>query len=404
MNTFNTIIITSIIFAKSIWCENAELPHHYPQDNFALIHPEKLAILKQPASNAHISSEIEKMCKSADDIIKDKKEFTVTFNNPKGQEFRNNYFSMGPYWWPNPDTENGLPYIRKDGRVNPERDQISDRDEIRSFIKAIEAMAIAYYATGNEKYAQYGIHLLEVWFLNNDTKMSPNMVNAQAIPGLHEGRGTGIIDSHKFIHLVDYITILKSSKSWSQEHEKAIAEWFTQFLNWLLTHKYGNDESDSKNNHGTAFDMQVIAIALHLKKYDWVKNRIQSHTIPRIDSQIEPTGEQPLETARTKSWNYICENLHNFYLIGLMAKKVGIDLFHYTNPSGGGYQAALNYAIPYTLTPKIWPHKMIVEFQIDRLQVSTNIAAALYEDNEKYLQYLKDLDWSDLPIRYFLKF
>ena len=30
------------------------------------------------------------------------------------------YASMGPYWWPNPDTPNGLPYVRRDGVGNPE--------------------------------------------------------------------------------------------------------------------------------------------------------------------------------------------------------------------------------------------------------------------------------------------
>ena len=30
------------------------------------------------------------------------------------------YASMGPYWWPNPDTPNRLPYVRRDGEKNPE--------------------------------------------------------------------------------------------------------------------------------------------------------------------------------------------------------------------------------------------------------------------------------------------
>lgn len=30
------------------------------------------------------------------------------------------YLSIGPYWWPDPSKPDGLPWIRKDGEVNPQ--------------------------------------------------------------------------------------------------------------------------------------------------------------------------------------------------------------------------------------------------------------------------------------------
>ena len=33
---------------------------------------------------------------------------------------KHDYVSLAPYWWPNPNTPNGLPYIRKDCQINPE--------------------------------------------------------------------------------------------------------------------------------------------------------------------------------------------------------------------------------------------------------------------------------------------
>src|SRR5512142_174353 len=33
---------------------------------------------------------------------------------------KHDYLSFGPYWWPDPKKPNGLPYIRRDGEVNPE--------------------------------------------------------------------------------------------------------------------------------------------------------------------------------------------------------------------------------------------------------------------------------------------
>src|SRR5262245_11940190 len=37
---------------------------------------------------------------------------------------KHDYMSMGTYWWPNPNTANGLPYIRRDGERNPEIEKI----------------------------------------------------------------------------------------------------------------------------------------------------------------------------------------------------------------------------------------------------------------------------------------
>src|ERR1700744_5912961 len=31
----------------------------------------------------------------------------------------NDFYSNGDYWWPNPKTTNGLPYVELDGKTNP---------------------------------------------------------------------------------------------------------------------------------------------------------------------------------------------------------------------------------------------------------------------------------------------
>src|SRR5262245_21212541 len=43
---------------------------------------------------------------------------------------KHDYLSQAPYFWPNPETSNGLPYIRRDGERNPEIIRISDHRNI----------------------------------------------------------------------------------------------------------------------------------------------------------------------------------------------------------------------------------------------------------------------------------
>src|ERR1035441_3307867 len=38
---------------------------------------------------------------------------------------KHDYMSQAPYFWPNPDTTNGMPYVRRDGERNPEINRTS---------------------------------------------------------------------------------------------------------------------------------------------------------------------------------------------------------------------------------------------------------------------------------------
>ena len=103
--------------------------------------------------------------------------------------------SLAPYWWPNPATPNHLPYVRKDGEHNPEASAVEDHNNLGRMAKNVHALALAYYFTGDESDAKRASLLLHVWFLDPATRMNPNMKFAQAILGVNDGRGTGILDS-----------------------------------------------------------------------------------------------------------------------------------------------------------------------------------------------------------------
>src|SRR5262245_16806844 len=68
--------------------------------------------------------------------------FSVTHKElkpPSGD--KHDYLSFAPYWWPNPITPNGLPYVRRDGEVNPERDQTSDRRRFANLVQSVTTLA-----------------------------------------------------------------------------------------------------------------------------------------------------------------------------------------------------------------------------------------------------------------------
>jgi hypothetical protein len=310
---------------------------------------------------------------------------------------KHDYTSLSKYWWPNPDTKDGLPYIRKDGEINPETKDISDEQYLPKMINAVEALSLAYYISNDKKYSDKAAELLRVWFLNEDTKMNPNLNYSQFVPGKSEGRGSGIIDTHQFPVLIDAVGMLQSSPSWTAEDDKKLKVWFSQYLDWLTSSKNGKDEAKAKNNHGSWYDYQVISIALFLDKTDMAKMYLEAVKTKRIAVQIKADGTQPLELERTKSWDYSLFNLEALCNLAIVGDRVGVDLWNYENPEGGSIRKALDYVLSYSLNLKSWKYPQIQEFKINALYPIL-VAAKKYIDIKTYSEWIAKI-FSDKMIK-----
>ncbi|MBD5780699.1 alginate lyase family protein [Pelagicoccus sp. NFK12] len=325
----------------------------------------------------------------AEQLLAAGKTYSVTSNErlPPSGDMRS-YYSTGPYWWRNPDTPDGLPYIRRDGQFNPERDLVSDRPQLHALVQDTWTLAIAYTATGKQAYARHAEEMLRVWFIDDETRMLPNLNHAQAIPGVTDGRGTGIIDTLVFVELVDALKLLELSYTWKPAERSAIKSWFSEYLDWLSSHPNGLDERAAKNNHGTAYDLQQLAIADYLGEIKLAFEIIERVKTQRIDTQITGTGEQPLEFARTRSWSYCTENLEHFARIAAIALDYRVNLFEYQNPAGGSLRKALEFLLPHACDPAAtWPGKQVTEWQSEYIYAATAIAASITQ-NESYFEAL----------------
>lgn len=272
---------------------------------------------------------------------------------------KHDFYTQAPYWWPDPARPGGLPYIRRDGEVNPESKQGTDDEAFVKMHTAVYALALGYRETKDERFAARAALLLRAWFLDSATRMNPNLTYGQAVPGRTEGRGAGIIATRRLVRIVEAERIIASSPSWTGADRKALHAWFSSFATWLRTSPNGRDEAAARNNHGTWYDAQLAALLLATGQRAEAARLFENTTRKRLASQFLPDGRQPEELARTKSWSYSVMNLEGWFAVAMLAREAGVDLWRYRTNDGRSIRAALDYLVPFAAGEAKWPHPQI---------------------------------------------
>jgi hypothetical protein len=292
---------------------------------------------------------------------------------------KHDYMSIAPYWWPNPSTPNG-PYIRRDGEINPEREQMSDRKRLVNTVEAVKTLSLGYFFMRREQYAAQATKLLHVWFLDPATRMNPNLRYAQAIPGRNNGRPAGIIETHNLPELIDAVGMLADSRAWDRNNQKALQDWFAAYVDWLLNSPEGRVEAKAQNNHGSWYDVQVASYALFAGKNELARKILDEFPTKRIAKQIEPDGRQPRELKRTQAWSYALFNLEALFDAASAADKLEMDLWNYETPDKRGVRKALEWLLPFAIGAKAWSYQQISAWQSEKLAPLLRRAAGHYRE------------------------
>ncbi|MBW4888574.1 alginate lyase family protein [Mucilaginibacter sp. HMF5004] len=336
--------------------------HAFAQSNYILQDEQKLTNAKKQyqAGDADAVKAVATLLTAADKALK-AEPYSVTLRKTRMAPSGNphDYMSQAPYWWADPSKPDGKPYIRKDGERNPEIYQLHDDTQLNDLCTDVKKLGLAYYFTGKEEYAQKANYQLKIFFIDEATRMNPNLNYAQYVPGVNDGRGTGIIESRALTNIPDAFAMMAGSKALTDDVKAGVKTWFAEYLKWLITSKGGKDEHDAQNNHGTIYDMQVIDFAIFTGDTKFAHDMLKKQTVLRMDTQFTLEGKQPLELARTKSWGYSCMNLDGWCKLAILGDRLGIDLWHTTTKDGRGIEKCITYLLPYLLKQKQWEYKQI---------------------------------------------
>ena len=306
---------------------------------------------------------VAQIVKDADKLLKKKIASVVEKEKPAPSGDLHDYISCAPYYWPDPANPGG-PYIRRDGESN-KAVLTPDKKNLGSLIYGVVQLSVAYKLSSDEKYAAKAVENLRIWFLNPATRMNPNLNFGQTIYGRlgGKGHGAGMIETYRFVELLDGVELLKKSPSFTEIDLKNLKKWFDEYLQWMMSSEVGNQEYNAKNNHGTSFDIQAIRYALFVGKEDIARKYLNDFPARRLFAQIEPDGKQPAELIRTKALHYSVFNLLHLLDICSIAKTMNVDLYSMKPEDGRSIAGALEYLAQFAGKPKsAFPYKQISDW------------------------------------------
>lgn len=288
---------------------------------------------------------------------------------------KHDYMSLARYYWPDPASPNGLPYINRDGVSNPEI-QKYDRYALGNTAEYVVDLALAWYFSGNESYARKATELTRTFFLDKATRMNPNLNYAQVARGNHgdKGRSYGVLDAYSLVEMLDALQLLEGSQSFTGKDAKAMKAWVGKLLQWMMESQLGQDERRSANNHGTACDVMLAAFSLYTGDKATATQVLQEVPERRILKHINPDGTQPHELSRTLAFHYSNYNLGFYIDLCLMAQKLGIDLAGYKSADGRSVYGAAEFLSQYLGKEQSqWPYEQISGWEQTQHALANNL-------------------------------
>jgi hypothetical protein len=264
------------------------------------------------------------------------------------------FYSEGDYWWPDPDHPDG-PYIRRDGSSNPENFN-QHRELLYRLSVTVGNLASAFVLTGEKQYARAIVKHLQAWFVNKDTRMNPNLHYSQAIKGRCEGRYIGIIDGIHFIEVAQAVRILEQKQAIGNKDLKAVKQWFSDYLQWLVESDYGKEEKAHPNNHGAWWNVQAAMYALLTSNEEVLGLCKQNYKTNLLPNQMAVDGSFPEELSRTKPYAYSIFNLEAMTMSCVILSSGSDNLWKYSTDDGKNIEKAIAFMAPYLRDKSKWPY------------------------------------------------
>jgi hypothetical protein len=219
------------------------------------------------------------------------------------------------------DESTGLPWASHDGYPRSDdrtgRYLQGDRHRADGITISVSTLALGWYfadsgilanGTAADAYLRRVVLLMRTFFLDAQTRMNPNMNFAQGEPGRNNGQAGGTVDFGRFWMILDSVRLIESDPDtltlWTATDRLSFRAWVAEFLEWWMYSPNGRLARAIRNNIGSAYDIQALAMATFLENATAATDLVNNDVRGRVDLQINATGSLPMEDGRSNSFGY----------------------------------------------------------------------------------------------------
>jgi hypothetical protein len=317
----------------------------------------ELAKQRIAAGDASLTAAYTKLMEDATALLDQPGECVTNKTIMPSSQDKHDYLSLAPYWWPDPEKADGLPFIQRDGEFNPSsKNGNSDSVRMQFLCMSCQSLSLAYYFSDDMRFANQAADYIRKWFLAPETCMNPNLNFGQAVMGRVSGRGTGLIDPRNFWMVIDAALLIAPSGALSTAELDALRAWFGAFTDWMLNSDIGIEEYNAHNNHGTFYDMQVACYALFAGDLKTSASAVTRARDLRIQAQICADGSMPAELERPTPSHYVAFNLDAMTNIARYGEQVGVKVWDVKEKTRG-LRNGINFMSKFIADPTSWPYK-----------------------------------------------
>ena len=287
--------------------------------------------------------------------------WTVTSDRPARLNLDvHDFYGEAPFWWPDPANP-AAPWVRRDGRVNPDR-FVANRNALNATCDSIFTLGAASYFLDDPRYGQHAAHIINTWFLNPKTRMNPSLEYSQAIRGVNEARG-GAIDGRAFIRAVQGMEFLAQSGQWDAREAAATHKWFEDYLRWLTHSRTSTEERGGGRT--TWWAAQVAAIATFLDDKAEAQLAFNTYRDTVFPRQVPVDAGAPREEDRYRTFAMVAFNAEGMATACRIAQSQGVDLWSMQTKTGATLANMVAFLAPHLADRKKWDREQIAEFEND---------------------------------------
>ncbi len=248
----------------------------------------------------------------------------------------------------------------------------------------VQTLALAYYFSDHEPFAEGAALLLRLAFLDENASFGPAAADAAVVA-----------QRLPLSWLVDAVGLIGASPAWTQDDQQGLEQWASRYLDWLLNSTIGQDAARAPDHLGTWVDLQCAALGLFTGRAALTHEVLAGRVPQRLASQLDVMGRQPHELKYPDALSACLANLVSQFDLADLGRHVGVELWQWQGEGGRSLRRACSWLVLQGIENR-WPHPQDSFFDPSCWVPLLRRAARCWADSglETRLRTLPDVDWA----------